>query len=151
MDAVIRGVVMYAFLLLVFRLTGKRTLAQITTFDFVLLLIIGEATQNALLADDFSLTNSFIIILTLLALDVGMSLVKRKWPVTDRLLEGLPVVVVENGKAHRDRMAGERIDEEDVMVAAREQQGLERLEQVKYAVVERSGGVSVVPKDGTSK
>src|SRR5688500_3124063 len=104
MDAVLRSVVVYAVLLLLFRVAGRRTLAQITTFDFVLLLIIGEATQQALLGEDFSITNAFIIIATLLFIDVVLSLVKSHSRRMEKVLDGVPTIIVENGRCLKDRM-----------------------------------------------
>ena len=141
-----RAAAIYVFLLVIFRITGKRSLAQITTFDFVLLLIIGEATQQALLGDDFSIINAWIVIGTLMMLEVGLSFVKEKWPAMDAVMESRPVVIVENGRLIQDRARPERVDLNDVMMAARELHGLERLEQIKFAVLERSGGISIVPK-----
>ena len=141
-----RAAAIYMFLLVIFRITGKRSLAQITTFDFVLLLIIGEATQQALLGDDFSIINAWIVIGTLMMLEVGLSFVKEKWPGMDAVMESRPVVIVENGRLIQDRARPERVDLKDVMMAARELHGLERLEQIKFAVLERSGGISIVPK-----
>jgi uncharacterized membrane protein YcaP (DUF421 family) len=76
MDAVLRAMAVYLFLLLVMRVSGKRTLTQITTFDFVLLLIIGEATQQGLIGDDFSVTKALLLITSLIGLDIAMSLIK---------------------------------------------------------------------------
>jgi uncharacterized membrane protein YcaP (DUF421 family) len=73
-------------------------------------------------------------------------LVKRWSPRLDRLLEGTPLVIVRNGMALRHRMHKERIDDEDILAAAREAHGLERLEEIKHAVLERNGGISVVPR-----
>jgi uncharacterized membrane protein YcaP (DUF421 family) len=146
MDSVLRAFAIYAILLIIFRISGKRSLAQITTFDFVLLLVIGEATQQALLGDDFSLTNAFIVIVTLVGLDVGLSLLKQQSPKLERLLDDTPLVIVENGRPLRERMDKARIDESDVLTAARELQGLERMDQIKYAVLERSGGISIIPQ-----
>jgi uncharacterized membrane protein YcaP (DUF421 family) len=149
MDAVLRGVAVYVFLLLIFRLSGKRSLAQVTTFDFVLILIIAETTQQALLGNDFSVTNSFLLIVTLLGLDIALSLLKQRWRRLDTWLEGTPLIIVENGKPLTDRMRKSRVDENDVLTAARELQGLERMDQIKYAVLERSGGISIVPKQNS--
>lgn len=80
MDSVLRALAIYLFLMVIFRISGKRSLAQITTFDFVLLLVIGEATQQALLGDDFSLTNAALVIATLLGLDTGLSLLQQRLP-----------------------------------------------------------------------
>jgi uncharacterized membrane protein YcaP (DUF421 family) len=151
MDTVIRGIAIYLFLMLVFRLTGKRSLGQVTTFDFVLLLIISETTQQALIGDNFSVTNAFLSILTLVVLDIGMSLLKQGVPTIDNWLEGVPLVVVEEGKPLKDRMKKVQVDESDILSAARELQGLERMEQIKYAVLERNGAITIVPnikKDG---
>ena len=146
MDSVLRAAAIYAFLLLVFRITGKRSLAQITAFDFVLLLIIGEATQQALLGEDFSVINACVVIGTLMFLELGLSLAKERWPGLDPVLDSTPLIIVENGRLLTDRVACERVDLHDVLAAARERHGLERLDQIKYAVLERSGGISIVPR-----
>jgi len=146
MGSVIRIVVVYMFLLLLFRIAGRRTLSQMTSFDFILLLIVSELTQQAMIDNDPSMTNAFLMILTLLGLDIGLSLVKREFPRVDKWLDGVPLVIVENGRPLKDRMRKARVDESDVLTAARELQGLERMEQIKYAVLERSGGISIIPK-----
>ncbi len=146
MESVIRAAAAYLFLLLILRLSGKRALAQITTFDFVLLLIISEATQNALVGDNYSLTNSFLVIMTLVTIDLLFSFWKLRFPSVDRVLEGTPLVIVQDGKPLQERMAKSRVDESDVLHAARELQGLERIDQIKYAVLERNGGITVIPK-----
>jgi uncharacterized membrane protein YcaP (DUF421 family) len=147
MDAVLRGTVVYIFLLIIFRIAGKRSLSQVTTFDFVLLLIISEATQQALLGKDYSVTNAFLVIITLVGLDISLSLWKQRSPAVDQWLEDKPVILVENGQPLKERMDKERVDMEDVLAAARELQGLERLEQIKYAVLERNGGISIIPQE----
>jgi uncharacterized membrane protein YcaP (DUF421 family) len=146
MDAILRAAATYAFLLLIFRLAGKRSLAHITTFDFVLLLMISEATQNALIANNYSLTNSFLVIITLVSIDIGLSLLKGLLPKLEKFIDGVPLIIVENGKPLKDRMKKARVDEADVLTAGRELHGLERMDQIKYAVLERSGGISVIPK-----
>jgi uncharacterized membrane protein YcaP (DUF421 family) len=121
-------------------------LAQITTFDFVLVLIVGEATQQALLGEDFSLTNAFLVILTLIGIDTAMSFWKQRSPQVEKWLDGVPVIIVVEGKLLQDRMDQARVDADDVLEAARQSHGLERLDQIKYAVLERSGGISIIPK-----
>jgi uncharacterized membrane protein YcaP (DUF421 family) len=147
MDSVLQGLAVYVILLVVFRISGKRTLSQVTTFDFVLLLIIAEVTQQALLGQDYSMTNFVLLVATLIGMDIAMSFVKERSPRLDRLLEGQPLVIVEDGKALHDRMQKARVDDEDVLTAARMHQGLERMEQIKYAVLERNGGITIVPKE----
>jgi uncharacterized membrane protein YcaP (DUF421 family) len=146
MDSVLRAAAIYLFLLVLFRIAGKRTLSDVTTFDFVLLLIIGEATQQALLGEDFSLTNAFLAILTLIGIDIALSLWQQRWPRLEKWLEGTPLVIVEHGQPLRERMQRVRVSDEDILTAARERQGLARMDQIQYAVLERSGGISIIPK-----
>lgn len=146
MDSVLRACAIYFFLLLLFRLAGKRTFSELTPFDFVLLLVVGEATQQGLLGEDFSVTNAFIVITTLVTIDVVMAAVKQRSSFFDRLLEGRAVLLIDDGDILRDRMRKAKIDEYDVMEAARSSHGLEELGDVKYAVLERSGGISVIPR-----
>jgi uncharacterized membrane protein YcaP (DUF421 family) len=146
MEAVLRALVVYVLLLAVFRLAGRRTLAQMTNFDFVLLLIVSEATQNAMIGNDYSITNGFLVVLTLIGIDIFLSLLKQRSESLQRWLDGLPMVLVENGQALKDRMTRARVDENDVLSAARELQGLERMDQIKYAVLEVSGGISIIPR-----
>ena len=145
MDTVLRSVAVYIFLLVVFRISGKRSLSQITTFDFILLLIISEATQQALVGDDFSIVNTFVVVASLVVLDVMFSWVESHWPAFGRVVESLPVVIVEHGKMLDDRAKREGVTLPDILAAGRETHGLERLEQIKYAILERHGGISVVP------
>lgn len=89
-----------------------------------------------------------LLIITLVGIDIGLSLLKEKLPLLDKWMEGVPMVIVEDGKPLRERMRGARVDESDVLVAARERQGLERMDQIKFAVLERTGQISIVPKKG---
>lgn len=146
MDAVLRATAVYFFLLVIFRIAGERTLANLTTFDFVLLLIIAEATQQGLIGDDFSVTKVFLVVTTLVGIDIGLSILKEKFPMLDKLVEGVPVVIVEHGRPLKDRMRRARVDESDVLAAARERQGLQRMDQIMYAVLERTGEISIIPK-----
>jgi uncharacterized membrane protein YcaP (DUF421 family) len=147
MDSIVRGLIVYAVLLVVFRVSGKRSLAQITTFDFILLLIIAEAVQPALTGGDDSMTNSLLLILTLIGADVGLSIVKGKSLTLEKLVDDVPLVLVEDGQPLPDRLRKSRVDASDILASARMSQGLERMDQIKYAVLERSGGISIVPKE----
>jgi uncharacterized membrane protein YcaP (DUF421 family) len=146
MNPVIRGVAVYLFVYIVFRILGKRSLAEITTFDFVLLLIISETTTDALLGEDYSLTACFIMVSTLVGIDYLLSLLKDKSKWFQIASEGAPLVIVDNGKPLTKRMEKSKVDEEDVLEAARELHGLERMSQIKYAVLERDGTISIIPK-----
>jgi uncharacterized membrane protein YcaP (DUF421 family) len=151
MESVLRGAAVYLFLVLLFRIAGKRTLAHITTFDFVLLLIIGESTQQALLGDDFSVTNAFLVVVTLTVMSMGFDLLKHSSPAIDRILEDLPLVVVKDGKPLRKRMDMANLDLEDILEAARQSQGIGRLSEIGYAVLERNGDISIIPSESGSK
>ena len=111
-------------LMALFKIAGRRSLAELTTFDFVLLMMIGEATQKAL-GDDFSLTNSMIVVVTLIAIDVGLSLLKQRSSWISRLIDGEPTIIVENGQLLHERLRRARLSEADVMEAARSSQGIE--------------------------
>jgi uncharacterized membrane protein YcaP (DUF421 family) len=145
-DTVIRAAVIYLELLIVFRISGKRSLAQVTTFDFILLLIIAETIQQALLGGDDSLANAFLLILTLVGIDIALSLIKDKSQTLEKLLDDVPLVLVEDGKPLQERLKKSRVDESEILTSARMNQGLESMDQIKYAVLERSGGISVIPK-----
>lgn len=145
MDSVLRAATMYLFLLVVFRMVGKRTLAQITPFDMVLLLVIAEATQQALVGQDFSITNAVLVIVTLVGIDVGLSRWRQHSRRVGAILDDVPVILVERGRPIRAHLDRERVDEADIMEAARLRQGLERMEQIKYAVLETDGEISIVP------
>lgn len=147
MDSVIRGLAVYVVLLIVARLSGRRTLAQATPFDFVLLLIIAETTQQALLGDDFSIVNAFILIVTLFAADVSLSFLKGRSARLALWLDGAPTVLISNGKLDEEALRRARVSVSDVLEAARSQQGLASLEKIDAAVLEPSGGISIIPKD----
>lgn len=147
MDSVLRAAALYMALMVLFKIAGRRSLAELTTFDFVLLMIIGEATQQALLGDDFSMTNALMVIVTLIAIDVGFSLLKQRSTWVSRLIDGGPTIIVENGRILQDRMRHARLVEADIMEAARSSQGIEALEQIKFAIIERNGKISVIAND----
>lgn len=146
MDSVLRAAAIYLIVWVAMRLAGRRTLAEVTTFDFVLLLVIGEATQQALLGDDFSITNAAIIIVTLVVMDVGASLLRQRFKRVDRIMDGVPMILVQDGLVLHDRMKMARLDESDVLEAARQSQGLEHMTQIRLAVLEVGGAISIIPK-----
>jgi uncharacterized membrane protein YcaP (DUF421 family) len=145
MDSVVRALVIYLFLLVLMRIAGRRTLSDMTTFDLVLLLVISEAVQPGLTGDNYSLTNAMILVLTLVGLDIALSLVKMRLPRVSAVLEGLPTVLVADGRPLEDRMRRARVRESDVLEAARVHAGLARMDQIQYAVLEASGQISIIP------
>ena len=151
MGSVIRGLAVFLTLILIFRIAGKRTLHETTTFDFVLLLIIAETVQQAMIDNDNSYTNSFILVCTLVGVNVLLSELKQRSPTLRHFLEGRSVVLVERGKVHRDRLDKERVDRDEIITAGRGLHGLQRHEDIKYAVLEKDGSISIVPRDGAGK
>jgi uncharacterized membrane protein YcaP (DUF421 family) len=147
MNPVLRGASVYLFVLIIFRILGKKSLKDITTFDFVLLIIISETTTDALIGEDYSLMACFIMVCTLVGLDLLFSLIKEKWRLFDKIVDGAPLVIVDNGQPLKKRMNKSRVDEEDILETARLIHGLERMEQIKYAVLERDGSISIIPID----
>lgn len=145
MDPLLRALLVYGFVLLVLRLMGKRSIAQITIFDLVLLLIISEATQQALLGDDFSMTNSFIVVTALIGTDRLLQHLELRSERVGRWLNDTPLVLVADGRPDERRLRKSRVEIDDVLEAGRRYFGLERLEEVKYAVLERDGGISIIP------
>ncbi len=145
MDSVLRSAAIYIVVLFVFRVAGRRTLSELTTFDFVLLLVIGEATQQALLGDDFSITNAFMVIVSLVGMDITMTYIKRRSARIAKLIDGESMIIVEYGKVLDRRIQKSRIDQDDILQAARTTQGLERLDQIKFAILEKDGKISIIP------
>ena len=147
MDLVIRGAAIYLFLLFVMRMSGNRQLSQTTTFDLILLLVISEVTQQAFVGDqDFSITAAVVLILTLVGLDIVLSLVKQQSSGAARVLEGIPMLLVDDGKPIKETMDKERIAVEEIMATARESYGIDDLKQVRYAVLEADGKISIVQR-----
>lgn len=147
MESVIRAAVIYAILFIILRLSGKRTLSDSSPFDLVLLLIISETVQEALVDEDYSITNTTLLVVTLILIDLGLSIIKRNSREAARFIEGSPMIIVERGKPLKERMDKARISEDDIMEAARQLQGLERMEQIKYAVLETNGTITIIPAE----
>ncbi|MEU0103641.1 YetF domain-containing protein [Streptomyces sp. NPDC006267] len=142
-ETALRALIVYVVVLLLLRTAGKRTMADVTTFDLVLLLIISEATQQSLLGDDFFLTTAALVIATLIALDRLADYLSYRWPFFSKSTSSRPMVVMADGKVLPDRMRKTQLKESDTLQAARESHGLGSLDQTKYAVLETSCGISV--------
>jgi uncharacterized membrane protein YcaP (DUF421 family) len=148
MESVIRGVVIYLFLWAVFRLSGKRTLAQTSPFELVLILIISEVTNQAMVDSDHSITNAMLLILTLVGMSVLLSVIKHYSPRATRWFEGMPLPLVKEGHVLQENLDKARVDEEEILAAARMTQGVDRMDKIRTATVENDGKVSVVQKGG---
>lgn len=146
METVLRALILYVVLMVLLRIAGKRTLADVSTFDVVLLLVISESTQQALLGEDFSLTTAALVIATLIGVDRFADYLSFRFPVFSKVTSSRPVVIMDDGKLLRDRMKKLHVNEFDILEAARESHGLGKLDEIRYAVMETSGGISVIPR-----
>jgi uncharacterized membrane protein YcaP (DUF421 family) len=146
METIVRAAALYLIVWLVMRITGKRTLAQVTIFDFVLLLFVSQAGQQALMGDDLSLVNALLIIVTLVGIHLLFTAANYRWSAFDKFANDVPLVLMDDGEVIHDRLRKSRVSEDDILEQARMNHGLERMDQIKYAVLERTGGISIVPR-----
>jgi uncharacterized membrane protein YcaP (DUF421 family) len=147
---VLRSAVVYFFLLVGLRLSGKREIGQMTVFDLVVLLLLANAVQNAMVGPDTSLLGGIVAALVLLLLNAGVARLRMRWPRLRRLVEGTPTLLVLHGEVMRDHLRHEGVDQETLEAALREH-GIAGLEDVEMAVLEIDGSISVVPVGGTTK
>lgn len=147
MDMVLRATIVYFFLLMIIRATGKRELGQLSPFDFVILLIISEALQPALTDDDRSIVGSVILVCTLAVWHLVVAVASYRSPKVADVMNGVPSVLIEDGKLIKPTMDAERVPEEDILSEARGV-GIESLDQIALAVLETSGKISIIPKSG---
>ena len=147
MELILRTAAIYLFLTVLFRLLGKRSLAELSALDFILFLIISESIQNALVDEDKSVVMGLTVILTFLMLDLGLSTLKRKYPAFEKLAEGVPLLLVDQGKVIEENTIRSRITDSDILQIARQTGGIERMSQIKYAVLETSGTISIIPME----
>jgi uncharacterized membrane protein YcaP (DUF421 family) len=143
---VIRTSVVYAALLVALRMAGKRELGQMTTFDLVVLLLLSNAVQNAMLGPDTSLTGGIVAALTLLALNRAVDRLSLASSRVRGQLVGIPTVLLDNGALVSANLRREGISGEDVMQALREH-GIADMGKVQMAVLEVDGTISVVPAE----
>jgi len=144
-EKVIRPVLVYLFLVVVIRLAGRRQLAQLNSFDLVVLMMLANTVQNATIGNDNSMVGGLIGVSALLLVNALVVRFLYRRPQIDRLLEGEPVTLIKNGELVRDNLNHEAITEEELMEAVRKQ-GLGTLGQVEEAVLETGGVISVVPR-----
>ena len=145
MDIVFRAIAIYLFIYLLTRVIGRRELSSLAPFDLILLIILGDAVQQAMTQDDYSVTGAFIAVGTIAALQVATSYVSFRSSRLRTVLEGEPIVIIEDGKAIEKNMKRERLVLEEVMEEARLQQ-IDSLEQIRWAGIETSGNISFIKK-----
>lgn len=143
-EFVLRGAVVFAFLLVLLRFAGKRQIGQMTPFDLVLLLILSNAVQNSMNAGDNSVTAGLILAVTLVGINYAVAWIAFRSKTVERLLEGRPVILVHNGKVDQHALAASQMTQHDLEVSLRAA-GYAGPHQVRFAVLETTGRVSVIP------
>jgi uncharacterized membrane protein YcaP (DUF421 family) len=145
MDIALRSTFLFCFIYLLTRVVGRRELSSLEPFDLFLLIVLGDAVQQGLTQDDYSVTGAMIVIVTFGVLQVTLSYATYRFPRLRPVLEGEPVVVVQDGKPIERNLRRERITLEELAEAARKQQ-IATLDEVRWAVLEKSGEINFIPK-----
>lgn len=144
-EFVLRAALVYGFLLVTLRLTGKRQVGQLAPFDLVLLLVLSNAVQNSMNAGDNTVGAGFILVLTLLALNAGVGWLSWRSKRAELWFEGKPVILVHDGRPDEGALGRERITRHELMAAVR-QAGASDLQEVRYAILETNGRINVIAK-----
>ena len=145
MDLVLRAAVVFVFVVILTRIIGRRELGSLAPIDLILLIILGDALQQGLTQDDYSLTGAVLVVGTLAVLQVFTSWVSFRFPHTRRVLEGEPLIVVEDGKPIERNLRRERLTVEEVAESARLKE-IGSLDEIRWAVLERNGEISFIKK-----
>ena len=145
---VMRSVLVFLAVFVGLRLAGKREVGQMTVFDLVVILLIANAVQNAMVGADFSVQGGIVAAATLLLLDRTMALTRLHGGRWGRLIEGTPSVLVEDGQLIEPHLRREKLERQELEMVMREH-GIDSLENVKLAVLETDGAISIVPRTST--
>jgi uncharacterized membrane protein YcaP (DUF421 family) len=145
MDIVLRAIATFFFLYVLMRIIGRRELSTLEPFDLILLVILGDAVQQGLTQDDYSLTGAFLVVGTIAMLQLGVSYANFRFPRLRPILDGEPIVVVQDGKPIEKNLNRERMSLEDLHTAAR-RQNIASLDDVAWAVMETSGELTFIKK-----
>ena len=145
MDIVLRAIAVFAFLLVLTRVIGRRELSSLQPMDLILLIVLGDAVQQGLTQDDYSLTGAFLAIGTIAVLQVFVSWIGFRFPRARPVVEGTPIVVVQDGDVIERNARRERLSVDEIRESAR-LQGIARLSDVKWAVLETNGQISFIKR-----
>lgn len=145
MYTIIHAILGYFFLLLVVRVLGRRPGGQLTLFEFVIVFLIGGVIILSTVGDDRSETNCTCAVIAIGLMHHTVSWLKGRFPRFGAIVDGTPVVLLKDGNWQENEMKSMRIDPEDVMASARGK-GLKSLTEIRYAVLERNGGISIIPQ-----
>jgi uncharacterized membrane protein YcaP (DUF421 family) len=145
MDLVFRTVAIFAFILFVTRVTGRRELNSLEPYDIIVLVVLGDLVQQGVTQSDNSVTGAVIVISTIMVLSVFTGWLGFRFRPARRVLEGEPLIVVDNGQPVMRNLRRERITVEEIETEARIKQ-IESLDDVRWAVLETDGQISFIPK-----
>jgi uncharacterized membrane protein YcaP (DUF421 family) len=145
-EIVVRTAVVYAFVLVALRVAGKREIGQMTPFDLVVILVIANAVQNAMVGPDTSLIGGLLAAGVLVTVNAAVAYLGFSNRFFQRTLRGTPTLLVTDGHLIDEHLRREHIDADEVLMAMREH-GIADLAEVKMAVLETDGSMSIVPKD----
>lgn len=145
MDIVGRGIVIFAILYVLMRAVGRRELSTLQPFDLILLVVVGDAVQQGLTQDDYSVTGAFLAIGTIAVMQVAVSYANFRFPRLRIFLDGAPVVIVQDGKPIEKNMRRERLTLDELREEAR-QHSIASLDEVAWAVIETSGKISFIKR-----
>jgi uncharacterized membrane protein YcaP (DUF421 family) len=148
MDIVIRAAVAFLFILMLTRIVGRRELSSLEPFDLILLITIGDLVQQGVTQNDFSVTGMLLAVGTIGILTVIFSYLPWRFQGLRPMLEGVPVILIEEGKVIEKNLRRNRLTKEEVAASARIQQ-IASLEDVRWAVLETSGQISFIPKSSS--
>jgi uncharacterized membrane protein YcaP (DUF421 family) len=146
MDIVIRAVVAYVFITFLLRIIGRRELSTLGASDIVLLVVMGDLIQNGVTQSDYSVTGVFLAVSTFAMLTLATSVLAFKSRRAQILLEGEPLILMQDGKAVEKNLRSERLDLRDVAEEARGQ-GIEKLADIKWCVLETSGQMTFIKNE----
>jgi uncharacterized membrane protein YcaP (DUF421 family) len=146
MSGVLRAILGYYFLVFMMRIAGRRPGKQLTPVDFILVFFSGGLVLTTTVGDDKSLTNAFAQIAAIAAAHYLLVILRSRWPAFGRIADGTPLVLFERGHWKSQTMRNMLIQDADVMATARDQ-GIENLEQIDYAVLERNGQISIISNE----
>lgn len=146
LEVIVRTATVYLFLVAILRLSGKREVGQMSILELIVILLISDAVQNSMVGEDTTLVGGLLSVMTLLGLDYGLSLLTGRSRRFRRTIEGEPRLLVRDGRLLERALREEKVEPEEVRAAVRAQ-GLARVEDVRLAVLETNGSISVIPMD----
>lgn len=146
LELILRGTIMFWFLLLIFRLILRRDIGSASITDFLFVVILGDAAQNAMIGEGSSVSDGMLLVSTLVAWNYALDVLSYRFPWVDRLLSARKLCLVRDGKLQRRNLRKEFITTDEVYEKIREA-GLERLDQVKFMYMESDGEISVIKRE----